>query len=222
MEASATGQDSRARRRRYHSPAREEQARRTRSRIIDVAAERFATDGYAATTIRSIATQARVAVPTVELAFGTKARLLKAAIDAATAGDEDPVPMLSRPWVTTLRATSDPVAALDVFAGVLTDSAHRAAALTLAALEAARDDADIAATAAQLLRQRHVMATWLVDRLLERTDLREQISREDSIDTVWLLMDPAVFCRLTRDRRWTTTRFRSWFTDSVARVLLSR
>lgn len=54
--------------------------------------------GYAATSIRAIAEAATVSVPTVELAFASKPRLLKAAIDVAIAGDDQPVPMLERDW----------------------------------------------------------------------------------------------------------------------------
>ena len=46
--------------------------------------------------MRAVAADAGVAVPTVELAFGTKARLLKAVIDTAIAGDDEPAPMLAR------------------------------------------------------------------------------------------------------------------------------
>lgn len=209
-------------RRRYHSPAREQQAKQTRARIITAAAAQFDAYGYAGTTMRSVATEARVAVPTVELAFGTKARLLKAAIDAATAGDSEPVPMLSRPWAARAQATDDPEEFLDVFAEVLTAAAHRAAALMMVALEAAPLDADIAVIADQLMRQRQVMAAWLVDGLRRRHPLSEYVSRSAAIDTVWLLMDPAVFYRSTRHRHWTPARFRRWFTHIVSRLLLDQ
>src|SRR5207344_3024220 len=88
----------RMRTRRYRSPCRDQQARHTRARIIAAAARRFLEHGYAATTMRAVATDAGVAVPTVELAFKTKARLLKAVIDTAIAGDDEPVPMLAREW----------------------------------------------------------------------------------------------------------------------------
>jgi AcrR family transcriptional regulator len=208
-------------RRRYHSPDREHQARLTRSRILAAATGRFAMYGYAATTMRSVATAAGVSLPAVELAFGTKARLLKAAIDDAIAGDDEPVPMLSRPWVAQAQVTRDPLAFIDAFARVFADSAQRASGLTLVALEAAPIDEDIAAVAAQLMRQRQIMATWLVDGLIERTGLRDETNRGSAIDTTWLLMDPAVFCRLTRNRQWSTTRFRRWFTDSTSRLLLA-
>ena len=219
-DASQAPQEAGAGRRPYRSPRREEQARQTRSRICAAAAAQFLDRGYAGATMRDIAAEADVAVPTVEAAFGTKARLLKTVIDAAIAGDEVPVPMLERDWATRARATSDATTVAAEFAETLTASAQRAAGLVLAALDAARLDPDIADVAAQLTRQRGVMATWLVDELTARSSLRHGISRDEAIDTVWLLMDPAVFTRLTSQRKWTAIRFRAWFTDTVTRLLL--
>jgi hypothetical protein len=88
------------------------------------------------------------------------------------------------------------------------------------ALEAARADQHIAAVAAQLTAQRQVMAAWLVDGLLARSALRDDVDRAAAIDTVWVLMDAAVFCRLTGDRGWTAPRYGRWFADSVRRLLL--
>lgn len=206
--------------RRYRSPLREQQARRTRARIVAAAAGLFLARGYASTTMRGIADAAGVALPTVELAFGTKARLLKAVIDTAIAGDDEPVPMLARQWAARAESMTGPAEFAEVVAGQLTESAPRAAGLTLVALEAARLDEDIAAVAAQLVAQRQVMAAWLVDGLLRRSPLREGVGRDHAIDTVWALMDPALFCRLTGDRRWSPGRFGRWFTDSVLRLLL--
>jgi AcrR family transcriptional regulator len=206
--------------RRYRSPSREQQARHTRARIIAAAARQFLACGYAATTMRAVAAAAGVALPTVELAFGTKARLLKAVIDAAIAGDDRPVPMLAREWAARAEATAGPAEFAAVFARQLTESAQRAAGLTLVALEAARADEDIAAVAAQMMSQRQVMATWMVDGLLRRSPLRDGVDRAAAIDTIWALMDPALFCRLTLDRRWPAARFRRWFADGALRLLL--
>ena len=205
----------------YRSPRRETQARRTRARIIAAATQRFLARGYAGTTMRAVALDAGVALPTVELAFRTKARLLKAVIDVAIAGDDDQVTMLDRQWARhaeSLGGAPDFVAA---FARVLAGSAERAAGLAATALEAARTGEDIAAVAAQLMSQREVMASWLVDGIMHRSALREGTDRAAAVDTVWTLMDPVVFCRLTGDRHWTTARFEDWFTDSVTRLLLS-
>jgi TetR/AcrR family transcriptional regulator, regulator of autoinduction and epiphytic fitness len=206
--------------RRYQSPRREQQARRTRARIITAAARRFLDRGYAGTTMRAVAADAGVALPTVELAVGTKARLLKAVIDTAVAGDAEPVPMLAREWAEQAESTSGAAEFAAAFAQQLAESAQRAAGLTLAALEAARIDADIAAVATQLVNQRQAMAAWLVDGLRHRSPLRDGVDRDSAIAAVWALMDPALFCRLTSDQRWSNARFRDWFADAVVRLLL--
>ena len=64
------------------------------------------------------------------------------------------------------------------------------------------------------------MAAWLVDGILLRSALRDGTSRDAAVDTVWTLMDPVIFCRLTEDRHWTPGQFQRWFTDTVARLLL--
>src|SRR5215468_5883978 len=91
----------------YRSPRRAEQARRTRARILVAATEQFVARGYAATTVRSIAEAARISVPTVELIFSTKPKLLKAAIDVAIAGDDEPVPMFEREWAAAAAEAGD-------------------------------------------------------------------------------------------------------------------
>jgi AcrR family transcriptional regulator len=216
---SATGTDRTAVRG-YHSPRREMRARQTRARIIAAAARRFLARGYAGTTMRAVAFDAGVALPTVELAFRTKAGLLKAVIDVAIAGDDEQAAMLERQWAARAESIAGPADFVAAFARVMAGSAERAAGLAAAALEGARTDEDIAAVAAQLMSQREVMATWLVDGIMRRSALRGGTGRADAVDAVWTLMDPVVFCRLTGDRHWTTARFERWFTDSVTRLLL--
>jgi AcrR family transcriptional regulator len=63
------------------SPAgslRAEQAAVTTRRILDAARRRFRDAGYAATTLREIASEAGVAVQTVYAVFGSKANILRA------------------------------------------------------------------------------------------------------------------------------------------------
>ena len=44
--------------------------------------------------------------------------------------------------------------------------------------------------------------------------------RQRAVETVWLLMDPAVFVRLTRHRRWGLERYRDWIARSLRNLLL--
>jgi AcrR family transcriptional regulator len=205
----------------YRSPRRENQARQTRARILEAAARRFLAHGYSGTTMRAVALDAGVSLPTVELAFRTKARLLKAVIDVAIAGDDEHAAMLERKWATRAQSITGPAGFTAAFARVLTASAERAAGLAAAALEGAQADADIAAVAAQLMTQREVMAAWLVDGIMRRSALRAGISRAEAVDTVWTLMDPVIFRRLTEDRHWPPGRFERWFTESVTLLVTS-
>jgi len=76
------------------------------------------------------------------------------------------------------------------------------------------------ALADQLASQRATTAAWIVEGIMQRSSLRTDIARDQAIDTIWLLMDPVVFCRLTRDRAWSPERFERWLTDSIPRLLL--
>jgi hypothetical protein len=156
----------------------------------------------------------------VELVFGTKTQLLRAAISFAIRGDAEPIPMLERPWAQRAQDAASVVDFLAIVGRVLVEGEQRSAGLILAAFEAANQDASMSALADQLRGQRAESAAWLVDGLIARASLRDGISREQAIDTVWLLMDPHGFRALTRDRRWTAERFEAWFTDSVRRLLL--
>jgi AcrR family transcriptional regulator len=204
----------------YRSARRAEQARRTRARILAAATQQFVARGYAATTMGSIAEAARVSVPTIELIFGTKPKLLKAAIDVAIAGDDEPVPMFEREWAAAAAEAEDATSYLAIFARALREAAIRSAGLIVVADEAARTDRDIAALSRRLSRQRVMTVTWIVDGLRERTALRAGLTRKMAIDVLWLLMEPVVFQRLTGDRSWTPAQFERWFTTSASRLLL--
>jgi AcrR family transcriptional regulator len=203
----------------YVSATRAERARQTRKRTIEAATRLFVQQGYAATTMRGIAVAARVSVPMVELLFGTKAQLLHVVIDVAIAGDDEPVPVLSRPWAIEAGSARDLVDFLSAVAQVLGEAQARSAGVLLTAYEAARSDPDIEVLIADRESQRQRTASWIVDGVAARSPLRPGVDRVGAIDTVWMLMDPVVFSRLTRHRGWSADRYASWFADSIIRLL---
>jgi len=203
----------------YRSLRREDQARQTAARILTAAVQSFLERGYGVSTMASIAAAAGVSVPTVEARFGTKAHLLKAAVDTAIAGDDEPVPMLDRAWVTAARQARNAEDALFVVAAVLGAAQARSAGLLLALFEGASTDPELSILAEQMIAQRGRMAAWLVDALAERARLARDCSRDMLLDTVWILMDPALFDRLTRQRHWTLEQYEHWFARSIRRLL---
>jgi len=208
-------------RRAYRSDRREAQTRQTRRRIIDGATAVFLGRGYAGTTMRGIATAARVSLPTVELAFGTKARVLKAAIDVAIAGDDEAIAVLDRDWAGRALLAPTTYEFLSIVASILGPAQERSAGLVLALFEASPTDPALAELATQMIDQRATTATWLVDALTQRSPLRDGCTRAEAVDTVWLLMDPTVFDRLIRQRSWTRERYQQWFATAVERLLIN-
>src|SRR5258706_5798626 len=92
----------------YSSPRREQQAAATRRAILDSAKRLFERQGYPATTMDAIATEAEVSLKTVYLAFETKGRLLRAVWDLALKGDDADAPVAERPWYVEALAEPDP------------------------------------------------------------------------------------------------------------------
>ena len=182
--------------------------------VIAAATALFLERGYAGATVRAIAEAAGVAVPTVELGFGTKARLLKAAIDVAIAGDDEPVPVLDRAWAETARNATSTAALLAVAAEVIAAAQSRSAGLVLAVFEGGRTDPELAALARELTDQRAGTARWLVDALAALAP-----PHADAADDLWLLMDPAIFDRLVRHRGWTPERYGRWFARTAHALL---
>ena len=187
--------------------------------MIDAATAVFLDRGYGGATIRAVAAEAKVSVPMVEALFGTKARLLKAAIDVAIAGDDEPVAVLDRGWVTDARQARSAEEFLSVVAGVVAAAQARSAGLVLAVFEGSAKDRELEQVAEQMVAQRAVTASWIVDGVSRVASLRDGCGNEEAVDTVWLLMDPAVFERLTRRRNWTLEQYERWFSHSVARLL---
>jgi AcrR family transcriptional regulator len=204
----------------YVSTARTQQARQTRRRVIDAATRLFVAQGYASTTMRAIAAEAGVSIPTVELIFGTKAQLLHVVLDVAIAGDDEPIPVLSRAWAQDAQSTDDVVEFLSAVAEVLQEAQVRSAGVMLAAYEAAASDPDIYVLVTDRELQRERTAGWIVDGVLGRASLRDGLDRAAAVDTVWMLMDPVVFSRFTRRRGWSADRYGAWFADSVAELLV--
>jgi AcrR family transcriptional regulator len=188
--------------------------------VLEAATTVFLDSGFAGSTVRAIAGRAGVSVPTVELLFGTKGRLLKAAIDVAIAGDDEPVPVLERSWAETALTAATAPEFLGIVAGVVGSAQQRSAGLLLALFEAASTDAELAEFAEQMIAARAATAGWIVDQLTHQTPLDVGCTRQEAIDTVWILMDPAVFERLIRQRQWTVEQYQHWFASSVGRLLI--
>src|ERR1700749_4293643 len=104
----------------YRSELRQQQAEQTRARGVAAAAELFASDGYARTTVAKIAAAAGVSAETVQ-GQGSKAALLIAAAEFAGVGVSGEENIFNLDVGRKLIAIEDPREALGFVAAFVAD-----------------------------------------------------------------------------------------------------
>ena len=205
---------------RYASPMRDAQARRTRRAIVSAAHDLFLAQGYAATTIDGIAKAAHVSRRTVFNSVGGKVALLKVALDWAIVGDDEPVALADRPAIKAILAESDPRKALMLWVQAVSDVAARTTPLGEVLIAAA----DIDPAAAQLLAEassnRMLGATVFIRYLASLDGLAAGITEQRAAELCWALTDGHLYRLLIAQRSWSTADFNRWLAGSLAAALL--
>ena len=204
----------------YRSELRAAQAQQTRRSIVAAATRLFVGAGYGATTIDAVADAAGVSRKTVFTAVGGKLDLLKLALDWAVAGDDQAVALSDRAAIRRWMDQADPRQVLDGLAGMLAEIGARVGALYGALEVAAGIDPAARELAEELQRRRLDDARKVVGPLRDMKALTTDITYQEAVDLVWLAMDPALFDRLVRVRRWSTSRFKEWLASTLCRQLL--
>lgn len=206
--------------RRYESPVRQENARRTRQAIVAAAAELFTSRGYTATSLADIATAAGVARPTVFAAFGSKPALLRQVLDQALAGDDEPVPVADRPWFRPVWDAPTQQAVLHAYAQVCTLIGGRSAAAFEAVRRAADASSEVGELWETLQRNRRAGAHMVVRRLEALGPLRPGLATASATDLLWIFNDPAHYDALVRHCGWPEIAFATWLADQMQHALL--
>ncbi len=205
---------------RYEAPVRRQQARATRRKITAAAQMLFAERGYQATTLEDVAVAAGVSVQSVYFHFGNKPALLKQALDVASVGDDEPVPVLDRPWVQQIRDESDPRRAVELWIRGSRAIYLRVARLLAVVRQAASVDAALAAQWATNEQQRYVAHRSLAELLAARKALRPGMTVEKASDIITTLASPEVFLLLTDDRGWSADEWEEFVSSTLAGALL--
>ena len=199
---------------------RQERARQTRRRILAAAQSLFVEQGYAATTMQQIADRADVAWQTVYAVFGNKPAILAAVFDVAVAGDDEPIPLLERPFVRAIAEAPEPREKARLFAAHMRRSGERTAAV-LSALEAgAAGDADVAVLWAKLQAQRLDGMTQAATLLANQRALRPELSVAQAADVLWTLTGPWLYRSLVTDRGWTLDQYETWMAETLDALLM--
>lgn len=198
--------------RRYSSTLRAAQADQTRAVVLAAATQLFVARGWNGTSMRDVARAAAVSVETIYANFGSKAELLKQALDVAVVGDAEPVPLADRDYFARL-ANGDALERAAAAAEFLATMHPRTAHLRRVLNQAAAGDEQLS----ELLR------SSLVD---ERESVRQGVLAvaqrpvsDDDIDALFAILSTEAFLLLTDSRGWTREHYQSWIAQMMQSVL---
>ena len=206
----------------YSSTLRADQARQTRRRIVDAAAELFAEYGYAGTTIDAVATAAGVSRKTVFDSVGGKAQLMKLAYDFAIVGDDEPVPLIDRPEIRAMLAETDHAKRLAMYASVVVGIDRRLSSAWRAFEGAATSDPEAAKLYVAMVEQRRKAMQEAAQMFADAGALRPDLDIEVAADLMWFYNDPSLYDKLVRQRGWSVDRFQAWLAEALQVQLLGK
>ena len=195
-------------------------ARETRRLITEAATALFIERGYAATSMREIAAAAGVVDKTLYLSFGTKADLLRAVVDHAIAGDDEPVPIAERTWFRAILDTTDPRDVLKQWIDHQHRMLRRLADLTEMVRAAANSNPELAELYHQRRTALAVDVTHIARSLATRSQLRTGTTTAEAANQLNIITGPEIYRLLVIDQRWSNRRYRTWCQQVLEHALL--
>jgi AcrR family transcriptional regulator len=206
--------------RQYDSPLRREQAAATRRRILEAAQRLFERDGFTATTMAGIASEAGVSLKTVYLAFETKTGVLRALWHVLLRGDEEPAPVGERPWFQDVLEEPNPRQKLRLNVHNAKVVRARIGALLAVISDAAPTEPELAALWERIQLEFYENQRAVVEDLQRRKALRHGLDVARASDILWTLNHPRVYQLLVGDRGWTPEEHEEWLADTLCEQLL--
>jgi AcrR family transcriptional regulator len=202
--------------------ARAPQARTRLARraVLDAARALFLDRGYGATTVEVISSTSDVPQATVYRLFSSKPGILKALLDTAIAGDDEPVPVAERPQVQSLLNAPKGTDALTQLAAMSVIINTRTAPVYRILLSAAGLDAEAAVLLEDLTRQRQEGQGRVASALARSGALRPGLRAADAADIIHALASPELYRLLVIDREWSADRYRQWLAESLCAQLM--
>ncbi len=201
-------------------PTRAEQARATRRRIITAATEKFVEHGYGATLLEQVAERAGVAVQTVYFHFGNKRTLLKEALDVAAVGDDEPVPLLDRPWMTRIQEETDPRRIIELWLAGSRGILERVTPLMRVVRGATGTDPELAAQWDTNQRQTRSAYAALADLLAARGALKPGMDVEHARDIAFVIGNVETYLQFSDVCGWTLEQWQERTAAVLSAALL--
>ena len=177
--------------------------------MVAAAAELFAADGYARTTLAKIAAAAGVSAETVQ-GQGPKAALLIAAAEFAGVGVSDEENILNLDVGRQLIAIDDPQEALDFVAAVVTDVHTRTARLAPALFGGANSDPELDRYLDDFIAGINRQVRRVLDIFFDRGWLRVDVPFDELVETAAVVCSVETYLRITQRDGWSAEAYRAW------------
>jgi AcrR family transcriptional regulator len=204
----------------YDSPRRREQAAATRRDILGAAQRLFEQQGYAATKMSEIASEAGVALKTVYAAFETKSGVLRALWNVLLRGDDDDAPVMERSWYREVLDEPDPVRKLRLTAHNSRIVKQRIAAILEVIRHAAPLEPDLEALWGRIQADFYENQRGIVQTLADGNGLAAGLDVARATDILWTLNHPDIWQLLVVERGWTAEQHEQWLADTACAQLL--
>ena len=192
------------------------QAEQTRVEILKAARRQFAINGYAATSVKEIATEAGVSVQTVYDSVGSKAELVRRLNDLIDV--EASVSEIAM----TIPGTTDALALTRIPAMITRRIVERCGDILRACLDGARAEPDLAPVVDEGGRRHRAGARAVTERLASLGALDAELSTDDATVTIATLSDYRVALILLDDHGYTLDTVEEWIATTTARAVLRR
>ena len=202
--------------RKYHSPARRQQAEATRAAIANAARKLIFSKGYEAAAMDVIAREAGVAAQTVYAVFGSKQAILAELLDQDSFGPD------YQELIREVQATTDPEEKVR-FPARFARQIHEAQSSTFDRFLGAGVVApDLASLQNERECRRYEAQKQIIDFLRQAGRLREGLSETAARDILWALTSRELYRMLVRERGWTAQTYEDWLADALAAALLKK
>lgn len=186
--------------------------------MVAAAAELFAADGYARTTLAKIAAAAGVSNETVQ-GQGSKAALLIAAAEFAGVGVSGEENILNLEVGREMVAITDPQAALDYLVATVTDVHQRTAQLAPALFGGANSDPELDRYLSKFIAGINRQARRVLNVYRDRRWLRDDVPFDELAETTAVLCSVETYLRIVHRDGWSVQAYQNWCRRMLAETI---
>lgn len=200
----------------YRSDLRSARAAATRQAILDAARTEFAENGYAGSTIESVARRAGVAPPTVYTVFGGKPAVASALLDTVLVGDDAPVALMDRQWYQEMIDAATAAEQIRLLARMHRNILERSADVQSVILAAGATDVAMAERWDLNEQQRLTVMRTIARALTTKPGATPGLEPAVVADQLFVLLSLETWLLLVGRRGYTPKRFEQWLATTLA------